>query len=172
MRRRFYLMALLISLSQYAIAGDEDAKTRPNKEELSALTLEASRMSAQEQDNRLAQILRDQAGSKTPRSDFMFCTGLAYLGNYKAQRCVAYAYENGIGIVEDLTEAYTWYEIALGNNISDEADAQKAEEDRDRTRDRLVSAYPHPTEDELNDFVNAQKSRIAHYQEQLKKTPQ
>ncbi len=170
MRRRFFLIALPIILSQYAIAGSEEARTRPNKEEISALTLEASRMSAREQESRLAQILKDQAGSKTPRSDFMFCTGLAYLGNYKAQRCVGYAYENGIGVVEDLTEAYTWYEIALSNSIPDEADAQKAEEDRDRTRDRLVSAYPHPTEDELNDLVNAQKSRIAQYQEQLKKT--
>jgi len=171
MQRRFILIALLLILSPNAMAGSEDAKTRPNKEELSALTLEASRLSAQEQNSRLAQILKDQAGSQTPRSDFMFCTGLAYLGNYRAQRCVGYAYENGIGIVEDLTEAYTWYEIALSSGISDEADAKKAEEDRDRTRDRLVSAYPHPTEDELNDLVNAQKSRIAHYQEQLKQAP-
>ena len=63
--------------------------------------------------------------------------------------------------VEVLTQHLGWKEI----------DAKKAEEDRDRTRDRLVSAYPHPTEDELNDLVNAQKSRIAHYQEQLKQAP-
>mgnify|MGYP000844251225 CR=1 FL=1 len=169
--RRCFTLILFCVLSQHAIAGSEDAKTRPNKEEISALTLEAGRLPAREQNSRLEKILKDQAGSQTPRSDFMFCTGLAYLGNYKAQRCVGYAYEKGIGIVEDLTEAYTWYEIAHGNSIFDEADVQKTEEDRDRTRDRLISAYPHPTEDELNDLVNAQKLRIAQYQELLKKSP-
>ncbi len=169
MLRRLFLIALLITLSQSAFAGSEDAKTRPNKEEISALTLEASRMPAEDQGSRLARILKDQAGSQTPRSDFMFCTGLAYLGNYKAQMCVGNAFENGLGVVEDLTEAYTWHEIALSNSIANEADAKKAEENRDRTRDRLVSAYPHPTEDELNDLVSAQKTRIAQYQEQIKK---
>jgi hypothetical protein len=99
----------------------------------------------------------------------MFCTSLAYLGNYKGQMCVGNAYENGRGIVDDMSEAYTWYELAVGSNIKDETDAKRAETDRDRVKERLVSAYPHPTEDELNDLVNAQKTRIAQYQEETKK---
>jgi hypothetical protein len=169
MHKHFFLIALLLTLSQPAIAGAEDTKTRPNKEEITNLMLQASRMSEQEKTGKVLQVLKDQANSQTPRSDFMFCTGLAYLGNYKAQMCVANAFENGLGIVEDLSEAYTWYELALGNKIADDADAKKVEADRDRVKERLISAYPHPTEDELNDLVNAQKTRIAHYQEQVKK---
>jgi TPR repeat protein len=46
------------------------------------------------------------------------------LGNYKAQRCVGSAYESARGIVEDLSEAYTWYATALENRIADKADEQ------------------------------------------------
>jgi hypothetical protein len=59
--------------------------------------------------------------------------------------------------------------LAAGSNIKDETDAQKAEADRDRVKERLVSAYPHPTEDDLSDLVSAQKTRIAQYQEETKK---
>jgi hypothetical protein len=131
--------------------------------------IQANRMSVAEQDKRISQILKDQAHSLTPRSDFMFCTSLAYLGNYKGQMCVGNAYENGRGIVDDMSEAYTWYELAVGSNIKDETDAKRAETDRDRVKERLVSAYPHPTEDELNDLVNAQKARIAQYLEETQK---
>lgn len=171
MIRRLVLVALFLTLSHVVIAGSEDVKTIPDREEIANMMLQASRMSAQEQDNRVTQILKNQADSKTPRSDFMFCTGLAYLGNYKAQLCTGYAYENGIGIVDDLPSAYTWYEMALANRIADDADAKRAEADRDRAKERLLSAYPHPTEDDLADMVNAQKTRIAQYQEQLKNAP-
>lgn len=170
MFRRIFSIALLVIFSQLAMAGSEDVKTRPNKDEIADLVLKASRMSVLEQNSRMDQILSNQAGSRSPRSDFLLCTGLAYLGNYKAQMCVGTAYEKGLGVVEDLSEAYTWYELSLGNNITDEADAGKAETDRDRAKERLVSAYPHPTEDELSDMVNAQKSRIAQYQEEIKKS--
>ena len=135
------------------------------------MMLQASRISAQEQNSKVTQILKDQADSKTPRSDFMFCTGLAYLGNYKAQICVGYAHENGLGIVDDLSQAYAWYELALGNQIADEADAKRAEADRDRVKERLLSAYPHPTEDDLADLVNAQKPESRNTRNRLKKPP-
>jgi hypothetical protein len=164
MIKRFFFIALLITLSQSMIAQSEDAKARLNKQEITDLMVQAGRMSGQQQNDKLAQILKDQAGSKTPRSDFSFCTGLAYLGNSKAQMCVGYAVEHGIGIVEDLSEAYAWYAIAAESQTSGEAEA-----DRERVKERLVSAYPHPTEDDLADFVNSQKTRIAQYQDQIKK---
>ena len=169
MPKRFLLFALFLTLTQSITIASEDTKTRPNKQEIIDMMLQASRLSAQEQSSRLDQILKNQEDSKTPRSDFMFCTGLAYQGNYKAQMCVGAAFEKNLGIVEDMSEAYTWYELALANTIPDQADAQKAEANRDRVKEKLVSAYPHPTEDDLTDLVNAQKTRIAQYQDQIKK---
>lgn len=180
MIRRFLFIAFIalplalmqsLLIGQDSAAGSEDAVTRPNKQEITDLMLQVRRMSDQEQNSRLARILKEQAASKTPRSDFMFCTGLAYLGNCKAQTCVANAYENGRGIVEDLNQAYAWYGIALERSITDETDAKRAEADRDRVKEKLISNYPHPTEDDLDDLVNSQKTRIAQYQEQIKKAP-
>jgi hypothetical protein len=169
MIQSLFLVALLITSSQSAGAGSEDIKTIPDRQEITDLMLQASRMSSQEQISKVTQILKDQPGSKTPRSDFMFCTGLAYLGNYKAQTCVGYAYEKGLGIIEDLYQAYIWYELALSSRITDEAEAKRAEADRDRVKERLFSAYPHPTEDDLADLVNSQKARIVQYQGLVKK---
>ena len=89
-------------IGQESAAGSEGVVTRPNKQEITDLMLQERRMSDQEQNSKVALILQDPTAGKTPRSDFMFCTGLAYLGNYKAQICVGNAYENGRGIIEDL----------------------------------------------------------------------
>jgi hypothetical protein len=178
MVKRLFLIALLIlpfALSQSVLAEQEattvsqTVKTRLDKQETTNLMLQVGRMSAKEQDARLAGILKDQADSKTPRSDFLFCSGLAYLGNYKAQMCAGYAYEKGLGIVEDLSQAYAWYALALESHITDDADAKKLEADRDRVKNRLLSTYPHPTEDDLEALVDSQKSQIARYQEQIAK---
>jgi hypothetical protein len=169
MIKRVFFAALLLTLAQSLMAQSEDVKARPNKQEITDLMIQVSRMPAEQQNAKIAQILKDQAASKTPRSDFMFCTGLAYLGNYKAQMCVGNAYENGRGIVEDLSEAYAWYAIASESQISDEADAKKAEAERERVKEKLVSAYPHPTEDDLAELVNSQKTRVGQYQDQVKK---
>jgi hypothetical protein len=155
--------------AQVPAAGSEETKSRPNKQEIVDLMVQIRQIPSQQQSSRIEGILADQAGSKTSRSDFMFCTGLAYLGNAKAQTCVAKAYENGIGVVEDLSEAYTWYALASQTGFAEAAEAQKAEEIRDRVKNRLVSAYPHPTEEDLEDQVNAQKARIAQYQAESKK---
>jgi hypothetical protein len=169
MIKRFCFAALLIALSQSLIAQSEDVNARLNKQEITERMIQANRMSSQQQNEKLAQIIKDPAGSKTPRSDFAFCTGLAYLGSYKAQMCVASAFENGRGIVEDLSEAYAWYAIASESKIADEAEAKRVEAERERVKERLVSAYPHPTEDDLADMVNSQKTRIDQYQDQVKK---
>ena len=84
--------------------------------------------------------------------------------------CVAKAYETGLGVVEDLTEAYTWYALACETRIADASEAQKVEETQGpRQGLRLMTAYPHPTEEELDDQVHAQKTRIAQYQAEIKK---
>ncbi len=163
---------LLIMVVKSAVAQDassEDDKSRPDKQEILASMMKAGRMPAQQQTQKLDSILQDLSGSKTPRSDFLFCVGLAYAGNYQAQRCLASAYENGRGIVEDLSEAYTWYAVALENRIADENAKQMIEADKERVKTRLLAAYPHPTEDDLDDQVKAQKTLLAQYQAEMKK---
>ena len=172
--RRFLFTAFIafpVLFAQSALATQavsEEVKSRPNKQEIADLMAQ-SRLASPQQNSKIDRILAEQAGSKTPRSDFMFCTGLAYLGNAKAQACVAKAYEMGLGVVEDLSEAYTWYALACESRIADESAAQRVEEIRDKLRLRLLSVYPHPTEEELDDQVNAQKTRIAQYQAEIKK---
>jgi TPR repeat protein len=178
MLKRFLLTAIIAlpaffaqsAFSAQAPAALENEKTRPNKQEITALTVQAAKLSVPQQNSKIDQILADQAGSKTPRSDFLFCTGLAYLNNAKAQTCVAKAYENGLGVVEDLLEAHTWYALACQTGFADASEAQKAEEIRDRIKERLISAYPHPTEEELADQVDAQKTKIAQQKAEIKKT--
>jgi hypothetical protein len=160
--------ALLFISSHLAVAASEDTKTRPDKQETIDQIVQTTRMSLQQRDGRLDQIISNQSGTKTPRSDFMFCLGLAYLGNFKAQTCLASAYENGRGIVEDLSEAYTWYFIAFENQARKPTE-EKAQALMEGVKNRLVSAYPHPTEDDLDDMARAQKARIAQYQAEAKK---
>jgi hypothetical protein len=175
MVRRFLLTAFIVlpilfvdsALATQSAA--EDVKSRPNRQEIADLMVQ-NRLPGPQQNSKIDQIMADQAGSKTPRSDFMFCTGLAYLGNAKAQACVAKAYEIGLGVVEDLSEAYTWYALACETRIADAAEEHKVEETRDQLKLRLLSVYPHPTEEELDDQVNAQKTRIAQYQAEIQKT--
>jgi|WetSurSiteA1Bulk_404760.scaffolds.fasta_scaffold26257_2 TPR repeat protein len=173
MLKRLFLIAIIALPLAIATSAQEpsseDAKTRPNRQEILDLMIKASRMPAQQQSARLDVIGKDSSAGKTPRSDFLFCTGFAYLGNPKAQQCVGSAYENGRGIVEDLSDAYTWYAVAIENKLTDKATAEKIEADKERVKERLLSAYPHPTEDDLNDLVGAQKSRIAQYLEDVKK---
>ena len=178
MVKRFLLaavMALPVVFAQSAVsaqepAGAEGAKSRPTRQEITLQTVQVSKMTAQQQKSKLDQILADQAGSKTPRSDFLYCIGLAHLGNAKAQVCVAKAYENGFGVVEDLLEAHAWYALACQTGFADASDAQKAEEVRDLVKGRLISAYPHPTEEELDDQVNALKAKIDQHQSDMKQT--
>jgi hypothetical protein len=148
----------------------EDAKTRLNKQEIIDLMLKIRKMPAAQQNSKMSQIAKSQSDGKTPRSDFEFCMGLAYLGNYKAQACAAKAYERGLGIVEDLIDAYVWYVLALENTIDDAATRKRLEEEKERIILKLRSSYPSPSDDELENQVQAEKDRIADYRKELTKT--
>lgn len=174
-----FLAALIWGLSllvpsapcaQETAGTSENTKTRPVKQEIGEQMIQIGRLSSQQQNSKVDQILAVQEESKTPRSDFMFCTGLAYLGNAKAQMCVGKAFEKGLGVVEDLLEAHTWYAVACQTGFADQSQAQKAEEIRDQVKERLISAYPHPTEEELEDQMSAQKTKIEQYRADMKTT--
>ncbi len=155
--------------AQGAASVSEDAKTRLHKEEVIALMVKTGQMPKAQQDSRLDLILKDQSGSKTPRSDYLFCTGLAYLGNYKAQECIGTAFEKGLGIIEDLSEAYAWYGVAVENQGADDAAQQRLQAAEERVMRSLRSAYPAPSDDDLVDMIHAQKDRVAQYQNEMKK---
>jgi len=167
------IFALLISVIHSAAlqggASDEGAISRPDKQEIINLMLQTGRMPPPEKNQKLDTLWKNAAASNTPRSDFLFCLALAYLGDYRAQRSTGSAYENARGIVEDLSEAYTWYSIALENQISDPSAAKMIEEDRERVKTKLTIGYPSPTDDELDEMVKAQKARIAQYREEANK---
>ena len=163
------LMLTIVESRGAQESASEDAKSRPDKQEIIGSMLKAAQMPAQEQTRKLDSILQNPSGSQTPRSDFMFCIGLAYSGNDKAQKCVGSAYEGGRGVVEDLSEAYTWYAIALENQPAGRPAEQSAEADKERVKMRLLAAYPHPSEDDLDDMVNTQKTLIAQYREDVKR---
>jgi len=169
LKKLLLTIAMAIPLAAFCAQDSEETKTRPNKQEITGMMANISRMSAQQQANKIDSI--NLSASKTLRSDFMFCTGLAYLGNYKAQKCLGEAYENGRGIVEDPSEAYAWYAIAAEGKIPDKAVQEKLQAEKDRIENKLLAAYPHPTEDDLADMIKAQKSRIEQYQEDMKKSP-
>lgn len=174
MFKKFFFAAIIalplaIAQTNAQDSSSEDAKTRLNKQEVITSMVNAARIPAQQQTNRVDAILATPSGSKAPRSDFLFCTGLAYLGNYKAQYCVGNAYENARGIVEDLSEAYVWYAIAVESHPADKTVEQKIEAERDRLKTKLQSIYPAPTDEELDDLVKAQKLRIGQYQEEVRK---
>ena len=116
-----------------------------------------------QQNENLDVILRSAADSKTPRSNFLFCVGSAYLGNGKAQQCLGRAYENGRGVVEDQMEAYTWFALAAGSKVSG------SDADLERVKTRLLSKYPAPTDEEFENQVSDLKDRISQYQAAVKK---
>ena len=146
-------------------AASETDVYRPDKNEIIAWMNQASRMPAAQQNEKADAALKgiSASGSKTPRSDFQLCVGLAYLGNAKAQRCLGYAYEKGFGVIDDTLEAYVWFELAHSGG-----DAE-SEPDVTRVILTLNSAYPAPTEEELEVMAGEQKGKIAQYQKEIKK---
>jgi len=146
----------------------ENAKSRLDRQETVHSIVQAGRMPAPQKNEKLDAAWKDPSAGTTPRSDFLFCTGMAYLGDYRAQRCVGSAYENARGIVEDLSEAYAWYGVALENPNAPDNAKTVIEADKERVKARLTGAYPHPTDDEMDDMVNQLKNRIAQYQNEAK----
>jgi hypothetical protein len=154
---------------QAPTATSEDAKTRLNKKEIIDLMIKIGRMPRAQQDSRIAQIAKNQSDSKTPRSDFEFCMGLAYLGNYKAQICAAKAFERGLGTVEDLSDAYAWYILALETPNAEAATQKRLEEEKELLILKLRSSYPAPSDDELEDLVRTEKNRLTDYRNEITK---
>jgi hypothetical protein len=157
------MIALPLALMPKMAAGQasksapERERTELAKDDITTLMIMVGRRPVVEQDWRMERIWEDMAGSQTPRSDFFFCTGYAYLGNYKAQACLGNAYENGRGVQRHVADAYVWYSIALDNPINDEVDRQKIRAGRDRTKKVLLTGTPARTEKELDGMVKAQK---------------
>ncbi len=161
-------LGLKIGLAQERLASSEEVKTRPDKGEILELMSKVKRMPISEQQTRLDAILKQGSAGKQPRSDFLLCIGLAYWGNYQAQMCTGIAYESGRGIVEDLAEAYSWYSIAEQSAVSDEEAARQASTAKERVKSKLMSTYPAPTDEELEDLVKEQKHKIVQYQNEAK----
>jgi hypothetical protein len=170
------MMALSLALLPTTVSGQglkaksENDQTRLSKDEVTRLMIQVGRVPVVEQDHKIEEIWRDQSSSKTPRSDFLFCVGLAYLGNNKAQACLGRAFEKGIGIVQDPTEAYVWYSIALDAPIDEKELRQNIQADRQRIKQGLVSMYPAPSDEELADLVEAQKHRMTEYLTEIRNT--
>lgn len=150
-------------------AASENEKTRLEKEEITKLMIQVGNLPVSEQESRMEQIWKDPSGSKTPRSDFLFCVGLAYLGNYKAQAYLGSAYDNGRGIVMDPYESYVWYSVALQNASGDTESKQHFRKDRDRIKQALVSVYPAPTDEELDELVEERLHQITKLQAEIGK---
>jgi hypothetical protein len=157
------MIALPLTLASVIAAGQASApasggeRTKLGKDEITMLMIQVGRMPVAVQDRKMKIIWAYLPESETPRSDFLFCTGFAYLGNYKAQACLGNAFENGKGTEKDLVDAFVWYSIALDNPIDDSAAKRKIQEDGDRIKRELLSGSPAKTEKELSDFIKAQK---------------
>ena len=168
-KRLFFAVTFILSILVSAVAAQIPAASeteiyRPDKNDIIAWMNQASKIPAAQQNEKADAALKgiSASSSKTPRSDFQLCVGLAYLGNAKAQRCVGYAYEKGFGVVDDMMEAYVWFALAHGGG--------DAESESDVTRLVLVlnSAYPAPSEEELETVAAEQKEKIAAYQKEIK----
>ena len=167
-KRLFLTVILIFSVFTFAVAAQipADSETdiyRPGKKEIIDWMDQLSRMPAEQQNERADAALKgiSASSSKTPRSDFQLCVGLAYLGNAKAQRCVGYAYEKGFGVVNDLTEAYVWFELAHQGGDKEGAS------DVLRIITILNSAYPAPSEEELEMMTIEQKRIIGEYRKEI-----
>ena len=148
----------------------ESENARLYKESIIGLMVQVGRMSILEQNQKIDAILAEQGESKTPRSDFLFCSGLAFLGDDRAQACLGYAYENGRGIVADLKEAYVWYTIALDNPSTEKEARKRIQADRDRVHKALQATTRAPTDEELGSLVKAQKERMVLYLAEIRNT--
>ena len=155
----FTLMTTLL-VGQDLKAVSENEQTRLSRDEITKLMIQVGSVPVAEQNRKIDLLWADKAGDKTPRSDFLFCMGMAYLGNYKAQAYLGRAFEAGKGIVIDFYESYVWHSIALSNAVDDREAEQKIQSDKDRIKQLLVSVYPSPSDQELDELIEARKQEI------------
>ena len=146
----------------------EQDTSRPDKQEIVQQMQKLSTLPAGQRDSTLDAILNRASDSTTPRSDFLFCLGSAYLGNGKAQGCVGRAFESGRGIVTDLSDAYVWYSLALENHVR-EIGGKSIEADRERVKENLQHNYPAPSDEDLELLVKTEKTHMAQSQAELGK---
>jgi hypothetical protein len=170
MQRKFFLTLIIaliciptITIGQEIKPASESERTLLNKSEIIELMIQAGQMPGQQQAEKIDQLWAANDNSKTPRSDFLYCTAFAYLDNYKAQACLGRAFENGNGIVSDLSDAYVWYSVALDHPIDDVNIKKTIQAGRLRVNQMLHSTYPAPSDYELEDLVKKQKEKIAEY---------
>jgi hypothetical protein len=155
-------IAPITVLGQGLKPASESERTLLNKSEIIELMIQAGQMSNQQQEEKIDQLWASDT-SKTPRSDFLYCAAIAYLDNYKAQACLGRAFENGSGIVSNLSDAYVWYAIALDHPVEDVNVKETIQARRDHVKQTLRSVYPAPSDYELEDLVKNQKEKIEEY---------
>ena len=168
-------IAIIFVLSPISVIGQinpasEDEKSLLHKSEIIDLLTQVGRMSPQQQNDKIEELWANDSAGETPRSDFLYCSGFAYLDHFKAQACLGRAFENGHGIVQDYMDAYIWYTIALDHPIEDTAIKEKIQIAKDRVKMTLISVYPAPSDYELEDAVKKQKEKIVQYQAGIHKT--
>ncbi len=136
---------------------DEGAVTRPDEAEVLEWMRLKGPMTAAERGSALEEILARMTagGGATPRSDFLTSAAFAHRGDGRAQYCLGMAYEKGLGVVEDPTDAYVWYALAARSGYAAAAEA------RERVKTLLVSVYPAPTDDDLDTLTQAAADTIA-----------
>ena len=156
-------LALNAATGQEIKPASESEQTLLNKSETIALMNQVKSMSSQQQKEKINQVWVTDTNSKTPRSDFLYCSAFAYLNDYKAQACLARAFENGRGIGSNLTDAYVWYTIALEHSINDAALKSDIESGQARVKTMLLSVYPAPSDFELEEAVKKQKEKVEEY---------
>ena len=168
-KRLFLALTLICSIFTFTAAAQVPAASetdiyRPGKKEIADWMNQMSKLPVAQQNERTDAALKgiSVSSSKTPRSDFQLCIAMAFLGNAKAQRCVGYAYEKGFGVVDDMLEAYVWFELAKKGGDSESAS------DVSRVLLILNSAYPAPSEEDLESMVDEQKRLITEYQKEIK----
>jgi hypothetical protein len=165
-KKLLLMIALILPITvfgQEIKPASESEHTLLNKSETIALIKQVAPMPVAKQKEKVAQLWAADADSKTPRSDFLYCTAFAYLNYPQAQACLARAFENGHGIVSNLTDAYVWYTVALENPAISSDLKDKVEAEQTRIKMTLFSVYPTPTDFELEEAVKKQQELIKEY---------
>lgn len=172
MTKKLLLTVMIFLLMPISVPGQlnpvsEDEKSLLNKSEILDLMLRLERMSIQQRNEKIDRLWANDDGGRTPRSDFLYCSGFAYLDHFKAQACLGRAFEKGQGIVQDYSDAYVWYTIALDHSIEDNAVRDKIQAAKSQVKMTLTSVYPAPSDFELDELVKKQKEKIVQYQKEI-----
>jgi TPR repeat protein len=153
----------ITAVGQEIKPASESEQSILHRSEVIDLIRSAKKMPEQQQKKKADELWAAGADSKTPRSDYLYCTALAYLGSLKGQACLARAFETSRGIVGDYTDAYVWYTIALEHAGTDAGLKKEIQAGQARAQQMLHSSYPSPSDFELEDAIKQQKEKIKEY---------